>query len=124
MLATHGASRLGYHFAGTEPHGFFQPSVRTSDQHRDPIAVAQEWQRLLSTRQCASRAASVPDAAHHGRTGASRPAARRVSPLESGHEFDGETFGAGGPRLLRVSGPELEPDLRELGGDDERTADV
>jgi len=59
MPAAYGASRLGYHFEGTEPPAFFEPPRapnRSSKPHRNPIVVAQEWQRTLDSGECASRA--------------------------------------------------------------------
>jgi len=60
MPAAYGASRLGYHFEGTEPPAFFEPPRapnRSSKPHRNPIVVAQEWQRMLDEGQYVSRAA-------------------------------------------------------------------
>jgi len=59
ILAARGASRLGYHFEGTEPPAFFVPpraSDQPSRQYRNPIVVAQGWQRMLDKGECASRA--------------------------------------------------------------------
>ena len=52
-LAARGASRLAYHFEGAEPPG---PPAAPARQYRNPIAVAQEWQRMLSAGECATRA--------------------------------------------------------------------
>jgi len=54
-----GASRLAHHFEGAEPPGCFDPPSAPADpakQYRNPIAVAQELQRLLSAGECVSRA--------------------------------------------------------------------
>jgi hypothetical protein len=54
-----GASRLAYHFEGTAPPACFDPPwapAHPARQYRNPIAVAQEWQRMLGTGECASRA--------------------------------------------------------------------
>jgi hypothetical protein len=59
-LAARGASRLAYHFEGAAPPGCFEPPrgpARSSKQHRNPIALAQEWQRALDDGECPSRAA-------------------------------------------------------------------
>ena len=53
MQAARGASRLAYHFEGTEGAGFFEPEA--PKQYRNPILLAQEWQRLV-TELGASRA--------------------------------------------------------------------
>jgi hypothetical protein len=55
-LAARGASRLAYHLEGAAPPACFDPLVGSSKRYRNPIAVAQEWQRLLSVGECASRA--------------------------------------------------------------------
>ncbi len=50
MLAARGASRLAYHFEGTEPPGCVDPPHAPADHarsYRNPIAVAREWLRLL-----------------------------------------------------------------------------
>ena len=54
-----GASRLAYHFEGTEAPAFFEPPRapdQPSRQCRNPIVVAQEWQHMLDKSECASRA--------------------------------------------------------------------
>jgi len=62
-LAGRGGSRLAYHFEGEEgdaPPGFPEPpeaSVGTWKPYRNPIARAQEWQAMLASGACASRAA-------------------------------------------------------------------
>ena len=51
--------RLAYHFEGTEPPTFFEPPTapdQPSRRYRNPIVVAQEWQRRLDNGECASRA--------------------------------------------------------------------
>ncbi|MCL4544998.1 MAG: hypothetical protein M1118_10450, partial [Chloroflexi bacterium] len=47
--------RLGYHFDNAKPPRFFDP-LASSKQYRNPIALAQEWQGMLSARECASQA--------------------------------------------------------------------
>lgn len=54
--AARGASRLAYHFEGTEPPGYSEPPDHVSRQYRNPIMVAQEWQSMLDRGGCASRA--------------------------------------------------------------------
>lgn len=59
MLAVRGASRRAYHFEGAAPPGYFDPPrapVEPARQYRNPIAVAQEWQRMPSAGECAYRA--------------------------------------------------------------------
>ncbi len=59
-LAARGAARFAYHFAGAASPRCFAPlpgPARSSKQHRNPIAVAQEWQRALNAGACPSRAA-------------------------------------------------------------------
>lgn len=59
-LAARGASRLAYHFEGEEPPGFPEPpraSVGRSKLYRNPIALAQEWQAMLASGECTTRAA-------------------------------------------------------------------
>lgn len=58
-MAARGASQLAYHFEGAAPPGCFDPPKAPADaalQYRNPIVVAQEWQRRLSAGECASRA--------------------------------------------------------------------
>ena len=52
-----GAARLAYHFEGSAPPEFFDPLAGSSKQYRNPIALAQEWQRALDDGECTSRAA-------------------------------------------------------------------
>ncbi|MCL4466968.1 MAG: hypothetical protein M1401_04230 [Chloroflexi bacterium] len=50
---------MAYHFEGSEPPAFFDPSGaldQPSRQYRNPIVLAQEWQRVLDNGECASRA--------------------------------------------------------------------
>lgn len=59
MHATPRASRLTYHFEGAKPSEFFeQPRAlaRSSPSYRNPIALAQEWHRMLATGECSSGA--------------------------------------------------------------------
>lgn len=59
VLAARGASRLAYYFEGAAPRGFFDPPrapARPSRGYRNPIVLAQEWQRMLGEGQCLSRA--------------------------------------------------------------------
>ena len=59
-LAARGASRFAYQFEGAELPGCFEPPTgpaRSSKPHRNPIALAQEWQRALDDGECPSRAA-------------------------------------------------------------------
>jgi hypothetical protein len=59
-LAARGASRPAYHFQGEEPPGFPEPpgsSVVSSKIYRNPIALAQGWQAMLTSEECASRSA-------------------------------------------------------------------
>ncbi len=59
-LVARGVARLAYHFEGTQPPDFFKPStgrVRSSKQHRNPVALVQEWQRALDDGECTSWAA-------------------------------------------------------------------
>jgi hypothetical protein len=51
-----GAARLAYHFEGSAPSEFFAPLAGSSKRYRNPLAVVQEWQRMLSVGECASRA--------------------------------------------------------------------
>jgi hypothetical protein len=55
-LAARGASRLAYHFEGAVPPELFNRLAGSSKEYRNPIAVAQEWQRMLGAGECASRA--------------------------------------------------------------------
>ena len=54
-LVARGAARLAYHFEGSASPEFFDPLAGSSKRYRNPIAVAQEWQRMLSAGECASR---------------------------------------------------------------------
>lgn len=59
-LVARGASRFAYQFEGAAPPGCFEPPTgpaRSSKQHRNPIVLAQEWQRALDDGECPSRAA-------------------------------------------------------------------
>jgi len=56
MLAVRGASHLAYHFEGAAPPELFNRLAGSSGEYRNPIAVAQEWQRMLYAGECASRA--------------------------------------------------------------------
>jgi hypothetical protein len=54
-----GASRLAYHFEGAAPPACFDlpwAPAHPARQYRNPIVVAQEWQRRLIAGECASRA--------------------------------------------------------------------
>ncbi len=54
-----GASRLGYHFEGAAPPACFDAASAPADaarQYRNPIVVEQEWRRMLSAGDCATRA--------------------------------------------------------------------
>ena len=54
-LAARGAARLAYHFEGSAPPGFVDPLAASSKRYRNPIAVAQEWQRMLSAGEWSAR---------------------------------------------------------------------
>jgi len=59
MNAAQRATRLVYYFGGAKPPEFFDPpgtGVHSSTLYRNPIVIAQEWQRMLGTQECASRA--------------------------------------------------------------------
>jgi len=59
MLAARGASRLTFHFEGTEPPEFFEPLRSAACPSRcfhNPITRAREWQSILDAGECASRA--------------------------------------------------------------------
>jgi hypothetical protein len=71
-LAARGASRLAYHFEGSAPPGFDEPLSRTCRQYRNPVALAREWQGMLATGECASRAKLAR------RLGVSRPRVTQV----------------------------------------------
>lgn len=59
-LAARGAAQLTYHFEGTQAPDLFEPPTEqapSSKQHRNPIALAQDWQRALDDREYPWRAA-------------------------------------------------------------------
>lgn len=74
-MAARGASRFAYQFEGAPPPGCFEPPTGpalSSKQYRNPIALAREWQGMLATGECASRAELAR------RLGVSRPRVTQV----------------------------------------------